>query len=123
MFVIAQSITNAGITNFNPLIISGFGYSQSKTTLMATPQAAVALVAQVILSVIAYFVPNIRCALWMFACLPALAGAVIVHGQWLCHVATADTDISRRPRRAQAYRPRWRLPHGLLQYVTPANNK
>lgn len=48
---------------------------------MATPQAAVALVAQVILSAIAYFVPNIRCLLWMLACLPALAGAIMIHGQ------------------------------------------
>ncbi|OCF71005.1 hypothetical protein I204_08241 [Kwoniella mangroviensis CBS 8886] len=79
LFVVAQSITNAGITNFNPLIISGFGYSQSKTTLMATPQAAVAFVAQVVLSSIVLFVPNIRCLLWMLSCLPALAGAIMVH--------------------------------------------
>ncbi|KAH7407749.1 hypothetical protein BKA64DRAFT_706157 [Cadophora sp. MPI-SDFR-AT-0126] len=37
IFVIAQSITNAGITNFNPLIIAGYGFSAPKTTLMATP--------------------------------------------------------------------------------------
>jgi hypothetical protein len=47
---------------------------------MATPQAAVALVGQVMLSAIAFFVPNVRCALWMLACLPALAGAVMIHG-------------------------------------------
>ncbi|WWC72306.1 uncharacterized protein I206_106268 [Kwoniella pini CBS 10737] len=79
LFVVAQAITNAGITNFNPLIISGFGYSKSKTTLMATPQAAVAFVAQVILSSIVLFVPNIRCLLWVLSCLPALTGAVMVH--------------------------------------------
>ncbi|KAG9244916.1 hypothetical protein BJ878DRAFT_541812 [Calycina marina] len=42
----AQSITDAGITNFSPLTISGCGFSQAKTVLMATPQAAVALVAR-----------------------------------------------------------------------------
>lgn len=46
---------------------------------MATPQAAVALVAQITFSAIAYFVPNIRCMLWMISCLPAIAGCVIVH--------------------------------------------
>jgi hypothetical protein len=117
VFVIAQSITNAGITNFNPLIISGFGYSQSKTTLMATPQAAVALVAQVILSTIAYFVPNIRCALWMFACLPALAGAVIVHGKpcWTVTDQWRSADISGRSCHTPAHCAGRCVPHGLLQ--------
>ncbi|KAI4804974.1 MFS general substrate transporter [Aureobasidium sp. EXF-8845] len=79
VFVIAQSITNAGITNFNPLIIAGYGFSKSKTTLMATPQAAVAFVAQVICTALAYFVPNIRCILWTLSSLPALAGAIMIH--------------------------------------------
>ncbi|GME25672.1 Major facilitator superfamily [Neofusicoccum parvum] len=79
VFTIAQSITNAGITNFNPLIISGYGFSQSKTTLMATPQAAVALVAQVFCTTLAFFIPNIRCVLWVLGTLPALAGAVMIH--------------------------------------------
>ncbi|EKG12354.1 Major facilitator superfamily [Macrophomina phaseolina MS6] len=79
VFTIAQSITNAGITNFNPLIIAGYGFSQSKTTLMATPQAAVALVAQVFCTTLAFFIPNIRCILWVVGTLPALAGAVMIH--------------------------------------------
>ncbi|RSH93490.1 hypothetical protein EHS25_007846 [Saitozyma podzolica] len=95
IFVLAQSITNAGITNFNPLIISGFGYSQSKTTLMATPQAAVALVAQVVLSLMALYIPNIRCLLWMLSCLPALAGAIMVH--------VLDSQIQRQAALAGVY--------------------
>ncbi|KAF4301535.1 Major facilitator superfamily [Botryosphaeria dothidea] len=79
VFTIAQSITNAGITNFNPLIISGYGYSQAKTTLMATPQAAVAFVAQVFCTTLAFFVPNTRCVLWTVGTLPALAGSVMIH--------------------------------------------
>ncbi|KAJ5710012.1 Major facilitator superfamily domain general substrate transporter [Penicillium malachiteum] len=79
VFVIAQSITNAGITNFNPLIISGYGFSQAKTTLMATPQAAVAMVAQASLTALTLFVPNIRCLLWVITSLIALAGAIMVH--------------------------------------------
>jgi hypothetical protein len=79
IFVIAQSITNAGITNFNPLIISGFGFSQAKTTLMATPQAAVAMVAQALVTTLAFFVPNIRCLIWVISSLIAMAGAIMVH--------------------------------------------
>ncbi|KAJ5618004.1 Major facilitator superfamily domain general substrate transporter [Penicillium hordei] len=78
-FAIAQSITNAGITNFNPLIISGYGFSQAKTTLLATPQAAVAMVAQAVFTTIAFFVPNIRCLLWVISSLIAMAGAIVVH--------------------------------------------
>ena len=79
IFVIAQSITNAGITNFNPLIISGYGFSQAKTTLLATPQAAVAMVAQALFTALTFFIPNIRCLLWVISSLVALAGAIIVH--------------------------------------------
>ncbi|KAJ5651425.1 Major facilitator superfamily domain general substrate transporter [Penicillium longicatenatum] len=78
-FVIAQSITNAGITNFNPLIISGYGFSQAKTTLLATPQAAVAMVAQALFTTLTFFVPNIRCLLWVISSLIAMAGAIVVH--------------------------------------------
>jgi hypothetical protein len=78
-FVIAQSVTNAGITNFNPLIISGYGLSETKTTLMATPQAAVAMAAQALFTTIALFTPNIRCLLWVVSSLIAMAGAIIVH--------------------------------------------
>ncbi|KAJ0420118.1 major facilitator superfamily domain-containing protein [Aspergillus carlsbadensis] len=78
-FVIAQSVTNAGITNFNPLIISGYGFSETKTTLMATPQAAVAMVAQALFTTIALFIPNIRCLLWVVSSLVAMGGAIIVH--------------------------------------------
>ncbi|KAJ3531530.1 hypothetical protein NM208_g8475 [Fusarium decemcellulare] len=43
--VFAYSITNASITNFNPLIIEGYGFSPTRTALLATPQAAIAMVA------------------------------------------------------------------------------
>lgn len=48
---------------------------------MATPQAAVALVAQVFCTTLAFFIPNIRCILWVVGTLPALAGAVMIHGK------------------------------------------
>ncbi|KAI5478190.1 hypothetical protein MNV49_005357 [Pseudohyphozyma bogoriensis] len=79
LFTILQAITNAGVSNFNPLIISGFGFSAARTTLMATPQAAVAIIAQVCLTTIALYVPNIRCLLWFLSCLPALVGAILIH--------------------------------------------
>ncbi|KJZ74787.1 hypothetical protein HIM_05904 [Hirsutella minnesotensis 3608] len=77
-FGIFQSITNAGITNFNPLILSGFGYSRTITVLLAAPQGLVALVFQVAASVTVLYVPNIRCLLWVLSCFPALAGVIIV---------------------------------------------
>lgn len=73
------AIANAGITNFNPLIISGYGFSQSKTVLMATPQAAVAMVSQAILTVISLYVPNLRCIFWISGAIVGLAGAAMVH--------------------------------------------
>ncbi|ETS74127.1 hypothetical protein PFICI_13993 [Pestalotiopsis fici W106-1] len=79
IFAIAQSITNAGVTNFNPLVISGFGFSAQRTTLLATPQAAVAFIAQSTLSILVLYLPNIRCLIWVFSCLPALAGALMIH--------------------------------------------
>ncbi|KAM4057773.1 major facilitator superfamily protein [Hirsutella rhossiliensis] len=78
VFGVCQSITNAGITNFNPLILSGFGYSKTTTVLLAAPQGFVALVAQVAASIVALYIPNIRCLLWVLSCFPALAGVVIV---------------------------------------------
>lgn len=79
LFIMAQGITAAGITNFNPLIIKGFGFSTQRTTLLAAPQAAVGIVAQVALSLLAYFIPNTRCLWWIVGTLPALAGAIIIH--------------------------------------------
>ncbi|KAJ4248835.1 hypothetical protein NW762_012673 [Fusarium torreyae] len=77
--VIAYGVTNASVTNFNPLIISGYGFSQSRTALMATPQAAVAMVAQASFSAIALYIPNLRCFFWVLASCIALAGATMVH--------------------------------------------
>lgn len=81
VYVVAQSMTNGGITNFNPLIITGYGFSQTKTTLMATPQAAVAFVAQIIATAISFLVSKVRCLLWVFSCFPALAGSVMIHSK------------------------------------------
>ncbi|OJD32564.1 major facilitator superfamily transporter [Diplodia corticola] len=77
-FFITQAITNAGITQFNPLIISGYGFSRAKTVLMATPQAAIAMVAQAILTAITFWVPNLRCVFWVLASCVAMAGAATV---------------------------------------------
>lgn len=79
LFAFAQAITASGITNFNTLIIQGFGYSTEETALLAAPQAAVGIVAQVLLSLVAYYFRNTRCLLWIVGTLPALAGAIIIH--------------------------------------------
>lgn len=78
-FIICQSICNSGLTNFNPLIIKGFGFSALKTTLMASPQAAVALGGGMLITAICMWIHNIRCLLWVLTCLPALAGAIMVN--------------------------------------------
>ncbi|KAI0473398.1 major facilitator superfamily domain-containing protein [Xylariaceae sp. FL0804] len=77
--VLGYAIVNAGITNFNPLIISGYGFSTTKTTLMATPQAAVAMVAGAVMTAVSYFLPNLRCIFWIFGAVMGLVGAVMVH--------------------------------------------
>ncbi|KAL2671410.1 hypothetical protein Neosp_013996 [[Neocosmospora] mangrovei] len=92
IFFIAQSITNAGITNFNPLIISGYGFSQAKTVLMATPQAAVAMVAQASMTAVALFVPNMRCIFWVISSGVAMAGAIMV--KTLDPVANRDASLA-----------------------------
>lgn len=79
--VMAYAVTNAGITNFTPLVISGYGFSQSKTVLMAAPQAAVAMVSQIIATIIMFYVPNVRCLLWLLSTFPAIAGGAMVHGR------------------------------------------
>jgi hypothetical protein len=45
---------------------------------MATPQAAVAFVSQVLCAMIAYFVPNVRCLIWILSNIPALAGTIMI---------------------------------------------
>lgn len=73
------AITNAGITNFNPLIISGYGFSETKTVLMATPQAAIAMIAAAVLSAVSFKVQNMRCVFWVSSSIIGLVGAVMVH--------------------------------------------
>ncbi|KAK1634406.1 major facilitator superfamily transporter [Colletotrichum phormii] len=92
---IGYAVANAGITNFNPLIISGYGFSQTKTVLMATPQAAVAMVAGVVLTTISMFVQNLRCLFWIFSAIVGLIGAVMVH--------TLDINQSRNASLACVY--------------------
>ncbi|KAJ4178475.1 hypothetical protein NW755_013190 [Fusarium falciforme] len=92
IFFTAQSITNAGITNFNPLIISGYGFSQAKTVLMATPQAAVAMVAQASMTAVTLFVPNMRCIFWVISSGIAMTGAIMV--KTLDPVANRDASLA-----------------------------
>lgn len=76
---LGYAVANAGITNFNPLIISGYGFSKTRTLLMATPQAAVAMVASASLTAISMYIPNLRCFFWIFGATMGLVGAVMVH--------------------------------------------
>jgi hypothetical protein len=46
---------------------------------MATPQAAVAMISQAILTAITFFVPNLRCIFWVISSLIGLSGALMVH--------------------------------------------
>jgi hypothetical protein len=53
--------------------------TSTKTTLMATSQAAVAMISQAILTAITFFVPDLRCIFWMVSSLLGLSGALMVH--------------------------------------------
>ncbi|KAH7316931.1 major facilitator superfamily domain-containing protein [Stachybotrys elegans] len=75
----SYAIANAGVTNFNPLIISGYGFSRTKTVLMATPQAAVAMISGAALTAITFWVPNMRCIFWVVAAIIGMVGAILVH--------------------------------------------
>lgn len=46
--------------------------------LLASPQGVVVLVSQVAASLIALYVPNVRCLLWVLSCIPALIGVIII---------------------------------------------
>ncbi|KAG7834790.1 hypothetical protein KL943_003174 [Ogataea angusta] len=78
VFIIVQNFINAGITNFNTFIIKGFGYSNYKTMLLATPQAAVAMGACLTVAVICYFVKNIRFALICLTTSITMAGIIML---------------------------------------------
>lgn len=62
---------------------------------MATPQAAVAMVAGATLTAISYLVQNLRCLFWIISALIGLAGAVMVH--------TLDIDEQRDASLAGVY--------------------
>ena len=93
--MLGYAVANAGITNFNPLIISGYGFSPTRTTLMATPQAAVAMIAGAVLTTVSLFRPNLRCVFWIVSALIGLAGAVMVHA--------LDPHVSRNASLAGVY--------------------
>lgn len=90
----AFAVTNAGITNFNPLIISGYGFSRTKTVLMASPQAALAIVAQVTATVIMLYVPNVRCIIWVVSTFPAIAGAVMIRCKLCSSSSLCSSDAN-----------------------------
>jgi len=79
--IVAFAVTNAGVTNFNPLILSGYGFSQQKTVLMASPQAGVSMVMQVTATVIMLYVPRVRCIIWVISVLPGIAGAAMIRSK------------------------------------------
>ena len=70
---------NAGVTNFNPLIVFGYGFNRRKTFSMATSQAAVAMVASATLTAISTYVPKVRCLFRIFGATMDSIGAVMVH--------------------------------------------
>ena len=79
MCALGYTVVNAGVTNFSTLIIAGYGFSQTKTVLMATPQAAVAMIAGATLTAITFWVPNMRCIFWIMASLIGMGGAIMDH--------------------------------------------
>ena len=78
VFIIVQNFINAGITNFNTFIIKGFGFSNYRTMLLATPQAAVAMGACILCAAIAYFVKNVRFILIFLTTGVTMAGIIMI---------------------------------------------
>lgn len=78
VFIIVQNFINAGITNFNTFIIKGFGYSNYRTMLLATPQAGVAMGACILCAIISYFIKNIRFVLICFTTGVTMAGIIMI---------------------------------------------
>lgn len=78
VFIIVQNFINAGITNFNTFIIKGFGFSNYRTMLLATPQAAVAMGACVLCAGICYFVKNVRFVLIFITTGVTMAGIIMI---------------------------------------------
>jgi hypothetical protein len=74
-----QNFINAGITNFNTLIIKGFGFSTYKTILLTTPQAAIAMAVSILCGTIPYFVNNIRSALIFITTGVTMAGIIMIY--------------------------------------------
>jgi hypothetical protein len=62
---------------------------------MATPQAAVAMVAAAALTAITFWVPNVRCIFWVASSLIGMAGAIMVH--------TLDVSTQRNASLAGVY--------------------
>jgi MFS family permease len=78
IFIFVQNFINAGITNFNTFIIKGFGFSNYRTMLLATPQAAVAMGASILCAAFCYYTKNIRFVLILFTTGVTMAGIIMI---------------------------------------------
>lgn len=78
VFIIVQNFVNSGITNFNTFIIRGFGFSNFRTMLLATPQASVAMVVSLLAAAATYFIKNIRCVLICFTSAVTMTGIIMI---------------------------------------------
>lgn len=78
IFIIVQNFINAGITNFNTFIIKGFGYSNFRTMLLATPQASVAMVVSLLAAAATYYIKRIRCLLICITTGVTMTGIIMI---------------------------------------------
>lgn len=72
-------VINGGTSNFQSALIKGFGFSPLNTTALQMPTGAIEFVVVFTCGIIALKVPNVRCFIFCFLCVPGLAGLVGIH--------------------------------------------
>lgn len=72
-------VINGGTSNFQSALIRGFGFSPLLSTALQMPTGAIEFVVVFTAGIIALKVPNTRCIIFCFLCVPGLAGLIGIH--------------------------------------------
>ncbi|SGZ56557.1 CIC11C00000003657 [Sungouiella intermedia] len=72
-------VINGGVSNFQSALIKGFGFSGLNATALQMPTGAIEFVVVFASGIFALKVPNTRCFIFCFLCVPGLAGLVGIH--------------------------------------------
>lgn len=106
LYTLSAAIPNGGVTTFNSIIITGFGFSPLNTLLLQTPSGAVQLIGISISCLLATYFKNTRLMIMVMNVLISLTGMILVYalpntnpysrlaGIWLCSPFVANTPLS-----------------------------